>query len=152
MYLVIQRHKKEILKSGYPRNDILLNQNKKEKILALKQKFRLPADKKIFLYAPTWRDDKFYGGGWYDFATELDFEALYRAFDGEIFLLIKYHYLVKSNTDFAAYKKWLRVCDFSYDISELYLVSDALITDYSSVMFDYSLLRRPMFFFAYDFR
>ena len=40
--------------------------------------------------------------------------------------------------------------DQSVDISSLYLVSDMLITDYSSVMFDYSLLNRPMYFYCYD--
>lgn len=141
---------KEILKTGYPRNDILIQKNSKENIKALKQKYQLPLNKKIFLYAPTWRDNQFLGEGWYKFTTDLDFEAFHQAFQEDVFLLVKYHYLVKSKIDFTAYQKWLRVCDHSYDISELYLVSDALITDYSSVMFDYALLKRPMFFYTYD--
>ena len=54
------------------------------------------------------------------------------------------------------HERWNRWPDFVFeaadgtDISELYLLADLLITDYSSAMFDYSLLGRPMYFFAYD--
>ena len=49
-----------------------------------------------------------------------------------------------------AYKGFVYTFDETKDIAWLYLVSDMLITDYSSVMFDYSILNRPMLFFAYD--
>lgn len=141
---------KTMLEIGYPRNDILLNQNNEQNQIRLKKKLGLPLDKKIILYAPTWRDDKFYGGGWYEFTTELDFQQLREVLGKEVFLMVKYHYLVKSNLDLSKEAEFLRVFDNSYDISELYLAADALITDYSSVMFDYSLLNRPMFFYTYD--
>ena len=54
------------------------------------------------------------------------------------------------SVDWSAYKGFVYHFDQSHDIAELFIVSDMLITDYSSVMFDYSLLNRPMLFFAYD--
>ena len=53
--------------------------------------------------------------------------------------------------DWSPYEGFIYHFDQSRDIAELFLVSDILVTDYSSVMFDYSIMNRPMFFFAYDF-
>lgn len=60
------------------------------------------------------------------------------------------HYLVAENFDLTPYKGF--AYDFSHheDIRELYLISDMLVTDYSSVFFDYGNLRRPMIFYVYD--
>ena len=68
--------------------------------------------------------------------------------------MVKLHYLVKCDKDaFPAScidSGFLRVADSSEDIAGLFAEADALITDYSSVMFDYALLDRPMFFYTYD--
>ncbi len=110
----------------------------------------LPPEKKVMLYAPTWRDDAFYSAADYRFETAMDFEKMREAFGGEYVLLVKYHYMVREH------ERWNRWPDFVFeaadgtDISELYLIADLLITDYSSAMFDYSLLGRPIYFFAYD--
>ena len=53
--------------------------------------------------------------------------------------------------DWSPYEGFIYHFDQSRDIAELFLAADILITDYSSVMFDYSIMKRPMFFFAYDF-
>ena len=66
---------KPILEIGYPRNDVLFQKNNEKDIRELKEKLGLPLDKKIMLYAPTWRDNEFYQKGAYKFATELDFEV-----------------------------------------------------------------------------
>ena len=58
---------KEILEIGYPRNDILFHKNNKEDIEKIKKELGLPLDKKIILYAPTWRDNEFHGNGRYKF-------------------------------------------------------------------------------------
>ena len=68
----------------------------------------------------------------------------------EYVLILKMHYLIMDNIDLSKYKGFAYAYSSNQDIQELYLVSDMLITDYSSVMFDYSILRRPMIFFAYD--
>ncbi|MGF7143733.1 CDP-glycerol glycerophosphotransferase [Anaerotaenia torta] len=141
---------KEVLEIGYPRNDVLFAKNNPDSIRELKRKAGLPQDKKILLYAPTWRDNEFYGKGKYKFNPALDFAELQKRLGEEYILIVKYHYLVMDQIDWSPYQGFIYPCDLSYDISNLYLISDMLITDYSSVMFDYSLLRRPMFFFCYD--
>lgn len=141
---------KEMLEIGYPRNDILINKNKEEDINKIKEKLDLPKDKKIILYAPTWRDDEYYDKGEYKFATEMDFDKMYEELKDEYTLIVKFHYLVKENINWDKYNNFVIQCDADWDIQELYLISDIMITDYSSVMFDYALLKRPMIFYAYD--
>lgn len=139
-----------ILQIGYPRNDILIRKNRKDKIEQYKKKLKLPMDKKIILYAPTWRDNEYSEAGKYKFASKLDFDLAKEALSDEYIFIVKYHYLVSDQIDWTPYKGFVYTFDETKDIAWLYLVSDILITDYSSVMFDYSLLYRPMFFFAYD--
>lgn len=140
----------EMLEIGYPRNDVLFHGNTPEHIALLKEKLGLPADKKILLYAPTWRDDEFTGEEAYCFRPELSFDAMMEALGGEYVMIVKYHYLIMDAVDWTPYQDFVYTFDQSRDIAELFLAADGLITDYSSVMFDYSILRRPMFFFAYD--
>lgn len=141
---------KKMLEIGYPRNDSLILKNNSACIEEIKKKYNLPQDKKIILYAPTWRDDEANGPGSYSFSNALDMAAFREAFEDEYVLAVKYHYLVKDTIDWSIYDGFVRTFDESMDISDIYLVSDILITDYSSVMFDYSILRRPMYFYCYD--
>lgn len=116
----------------------------------MKKKLGLPENKKIILYAPTWRDNDYYGKGNYKFQLKLDFDKLQEELSRDYVIIVKYHYLVSSEIDWSVYKGFVYDFGRADDIAELYLVSDMLITDYSSVMFDYSLLMRPMFFYCYD--
>jgi CDP-glycerol glycerophosphotransferase len=141
---------KEMLEIGYPRNDVLFAKNNDADIMELKNQLGLPLDKKIILYAPTWRDNEYYGKGKYKFNPPLDFGELQNRLSDEYVMIVKYHYLVMDQVDWTPYKDFVYSCDLSFDIADLYLVSDMMITDYSSVMFDYSLLKRPMLFFCYD--
>nr|WP_238535140.1 CDP-glycerol glycerophosphotransferase family protein [Fictibacillus macauensis] len=141
---------KEVVEVGYPRNDVLYTKNNEADITALKQKLKLPADKKIILYAPTWRDDQFYGKGRYKFELELDLHRLKDKFGEDYVIVLRMHYLVAENFDLSPYEGFAYDFSFHGDINELYLVSDVMITDYSSVFFDYANLKRPMIFFVYD--
>lgn len=141
---------KDIIEVGYPRNDLLFKKNNDEDIAKLKAELGLPLDKRIILYAPTWRDNEFYGKGRYKFIPHIDFSMLQDEFKEDTVLIVKYHYLIMDQIDLSPYKKFIYAYDASYDISSLYLVSDMLITDYSSVMFDFNILQRPMFFYCYD--
>lgn len=141
---------KTVLEIGYPRNDILFSKNNSSDIKQLKEKLGLPLDKKILLYAPTWRDNEYYRKGAYKFSTTMDFDLMKENLEEEYVCIVKYHYLVKENRDWSTYNGFVYDFDMCEDISMLYLVSDMLITDYSSVMFDYSLLDRPCLFYAYD--
>lgn len=141
---------KEILEIGYPRNDVLFQSNTKEYIRNLKKKLGLPLNKKVILYAPTWRDNEFHGNGRYKFNPRMDFGRLQQELSKDTVIIVKYHYLIMDQVDWSPYQGFIYSYDMTYDISTLYLVSDMLITDYSSVMFDYSLLKRPMVFYCYD--
>ncbi len=143
-------YKGKMLETGYPRNDVLFSQNNTGDIKMLKKSLGLPDDKVVFLYAPTWRDDAATGIGKYHFSNALSVKKMYEAFGDRAVLIIKYHYLVEDNIDWSEYSDFVYMFDQSVDIASLYLVSDILITDYSSVMFDYSLLKRPMYFYCYD--
>ncbi|MCI8307703.1 MAG: bifunctional glycosyltransferase family 2 protein/CDP-glycerol:glycerophosphate glycerophosphotransferase [Lachnospiraceae bacterium] len=140
----------KMLETGYPRNDRLVTCNNPADISAVKKKLGLPDGKKVILYAPTWRDDDASGLGVYHFTCGLDIGLMKESFEDEAVLAVKYHYLVKDNIDWSVYGDFVHVFDEAADITDIYLASDMLITDYSSVMFDYSLLRRPMYFYCYD--
>lgn len=139
-----------MLETGYPRNDVLFEGNNPDNITKLKKKLGLPENKKVLLYAPTWRDDEASGIGRYHFSNALDIDLMKERFGEEAVLIIKYHYLVKDNIDWTPYKDFVYVYTQEVDIAQLYLVSNILITDYSSAMFDYCLLKRPVFFYCYD--
>ncbi len=141
---------KTMVESGYPRNDFLINNNNKETIDLIKRKNNLPLDKKIILYAPTWRDNQFHSVGRYKFDLQMDLDKFRSELGDNYILLLRLHYLVAENLDLSKFEGF--VYDFSQheDIRELYLISDLLITDYSSVFFDYANLKRPMLFYVYD--
>jgi CDP-glycerol glycerophosphotransferase len=143
------RFHRTMLETGYPRNDILYLNNNEEYITNLKQKLLLPS-KKVILYAPTWRDNQFHRKGKYKFDLELDLLSMKEELGDEYVVILRLHYLVAENIDLSPYEGF--VYDFSKyeDIRELYLISDLLITDYSSVFFDYANLKRPILFFVYD--
>lgn len=144
--------KKKILEIGYPRNDILFCPNQAEKSEQIKKQLGIPLHKKVLLYAPTWRDNQFSGNGSYKFYTKLDFDLLKQSLQDEYVLIMKKHYLVRDKFDIEPYKGFVWEFDQEQEISELYLIADALITDYSSVMFDYSILKRPMYFYCFDLK
>ena len=142
--------KGEMIESGYPRNDYLYDANNKQQIHQLKQRMNLPMDKQILMYAPTWRDNQYYAQGRYKFSFQFDLDMLQKTFGKTHVILLRLHYLVAENLDLLKYEGF--VMDFSAyeDIRDLYIVSDLLITDYSSVFFDYANLRRPILFYVYD--
>ena len=139
----------EIIESGYPRNDILYNASSK-KMMDIKTNLGIASDKKVILYAPTWRDDDFFEQGRYKFTFQFELDKLKERFGEEFVLLTRMHYLVAENFDFTAYGDFVKDVSSYPDIAELYLVSDILITDYSSVFFDYANLNRPIIFYMYD--
>lgn len=139
----------QFLDIGYPRNDVLYNSDNSENIAKLK--YSLIGDKKakVITYAPTWRDDDYKKKGVYNFELPFSLKQFFDNVDDNTILIIRPHYLVKDAIDISGYEDRVKIMA-EEDISNLYLISDLLITDYSSVMFDYANLRRPMLFFAYD--
>ncbi|WP_026624640.1 bifunctional glycosyltransferase family 2 protein/CDP-glycerol:glycerophosphate glycerophosphotransferase [Eggerthia catenaformis] len=139
-----------MLETGYPRNDLLKDPDRDEIMIELKKKCGIPLSKRTILYAPTWRDDEYYGNGSYKFQIKLNLEMMKKELGDEYVVILRTHYYIADNIDLTGLE------DFAYnlskydDVTEIYLMSDILITDYSSVFFDYAGLRRPMLFFTYD--
>lgn len=138
----------KIREYGYPRNDYLVNL-KESTISALKTKYNIPQDKKVILYSPTWRDNHFNEKG-YVFRLECNFKKWKEQLGEEYIVLFKPHYLISNKFNNAGLEDFLYCIDENKDINELYAISDLLITDYSSVFFDYTILDRPVIFYMYD--
>jgi CDP-glycerol glycerophosphotransferase len=142
--------KKDILiETGYPRNDFLANL-KVSQIKSLKEKLGLPHSKKVLLYAPTWRDDQKEEGRGFVYKPPADFEYLRSQLGNEYVILFRAHNLISNSFDFSLFDGFVYDVSKVDDINELYAVSDVLMTDYSSVFFDFANLLRPMIFYMYD--
>jgi len=129
------------IKSGFPRNDMIFEALKYKD--ETKEKLNISSDKKVILYAPTWREGKTSN-------IELNVKKMQRILGNEYVLLVRAHYMVSNNMNIREnYPFAINVSNYP-SIEELYSISDVLITDYSSVMFDFAYLKRPMIFYAYD--
>ncbi|MDO4554132.1 MAG: bifunctional glycosyltransferase family 2 protein/CDP-glycerol:glycerophosphate glycerophosphotransferase [Lachnospiraceae bacterium] len=140
----------EMLEVGYPRNDLMYHPDREKITLELKKKMGIPLDKKTILYAPTWRDDEFYGAGQYKFTLKLDLMKLKEALSDEYVIILRTHHYIADNLDVTGVEDFAINLSKYDDITEIYLVSDICITDYSSVFFDYANLKRPILFYTYD--
>ena len=138
------------LETGYPRNDILHSPDRDQIAAIIRKRLGIPKDKKTILYAPTWRDDEFYDKGKYKFQLQLDLDLMKKELGDEYVFLLSTHYFIADSLDVSHLSGFAYNVSKYDDISELYLISDILITDYSSVFFDFANLKRPMLFFTYD--
>jgi CDP-glycerol glycerophosphotransferase len=139
-----------MLEVGYPRNDLLYHPNKEELALTIRKRLGIPLDKKTILYAPTWRDDEYYGKGKYKFQLQLDLALLKERLGEDYCVLLRTHYYIADKLDLEGVENFAYNVSNHDDITEIYLISDICITDYSSVFFDYANLQRPILFFPYD--
>lgn len=99
-----------------------------------------------FLYAPTWRD----GGGDFIKLSGIDFNELNSKLKSmNAKMIVKLHPSTKINLDFESFDKII-IANNQTDPCELMAVADCLITDYSSIYFDYLVLDRPIIFFPFD--
>ncbi|UQS86519.1 bifunctional glycosyltransferase family 2 protein/CDP-glycerol:glycerophosphate glycerophosphotransferase [Nicoliella spurrieriana] len=141
----------KMIKSGYPRNDILNAPDRDQRAIEIKQRLGIPLDKKVILYAPTWRDDERASGNEYKFQLRLNVAKLRENFGDDYVMILRTHYFITDRIDTTTFGDFVYNESNYQDVSELYLVSDILITDYSSVFFDYSILKRPILYFVYDY-
>ncbi len=144
------RYDGEILESGYPRNDVLHSGGAGRLAADVRRRIGLPEGKRVVLYAPTWRDNQYYASGRYRFDLRLDLERAWRELgDDHVFLVRGHHHMAEDVP--AGPRPGFAINVTGYpDISQLFLVSDVLVTDYSSVMFDFAPTGKPMIFYAYD--
>jgi CDP-glycerol glycerophosphotransferase (TagB/SpsB family) len=132
---------------GVPRNDLFFENQGNDKLkVEFKKNYNIPSDKKILLYAPTYRDVK--GSN----PLNLDFEQLQADLGNEYVFILKLHPFLADFQLMDTNQEQPFVYNFSdfEDIQELLLIADALITDYSSVIFDYAITGKPILFYSYD--
>ena len=139
--------------TGIPRTDVFFDDDAKQEI---RRKFfvRYPElkGKKLILVAPTYRGRKVEDADYnFDYA---DLDGLSEQLGEEYKILTRWHPALRNNIDMGKVKpeKCSMAADFSHydDVNDLLIVCDTLITDYSSIIFDYSLLNKPLIYFAYD--
>lgn len=136
---------------GLPRNDELLNMEYKKKEIL--EKLDIKSYSSIILYAPTFREYERDIIGNCTYNSPFDFKKVYEHFGENIMILLRMHYEI---SDYITIDDTLKknVLDVSkYDnLNELLTISDILITDYSSIMFDYSIMKKPIVTYTYDFK
>lgn len=140
----------QILRIGQPRNDLFFEKDCETQKKQLKEEMGLPADKKTILYAPVWREEEATDVGDM-YKMQLGLHRMKETLSEDYVVLIRIHDHI---TGKMILDKALEgfVYDFSFydDVQELMLVSDMMITDYSSMIFDYACLKRPIYFYWYD--
>ena len=144
------RYDGEICESGYPRNDILCGTDADQVAEQVRARLGIPAGKRVIMYAPTWRDNQYYASGRYRFDFRLDLEQAWRRLGDDHVILLRGHHHMADDVPVGSRPGFVHNVTAYPDISELFLITDALITDYSSVMFDFAPTGRPLLFFAYD--
>ena len=144
-----------IWKCGYPKNDILVQNNPEDGVRA-RRELGIPMNHKVLLYAPTWRR-RFKEGQYIDMKVyDLDMPRLKRAltekFGGEWTMLVRFHADLRLCTKgcLEKYPEVIDVTDYQ-DMQRLLMATDVMVSDYSSCIFDAALRRIPCFAFATDF-
>lgn len=137
-----------MLRTGMPKTDVFFDKEaidiiQKQMIL----KFPYLEGKKIILYVPTYRDNELD-----HFHLALDLVKMNQALSNEYIVLLRLHPAIKNQVDLNSFDGF--VYDFSQykKLNDLLFITDILITDYSSIPFDFSLLQKPMIFFPYDLK
>lgn len=141
----------QIIPTGMPRMDIYLNQENRIRITEeLYQRIPQARDNKVILFAPTYRGQN-RAKAYYPY-EKVDFDGLYRLCEEKGYIvLFKMHPWVSDSVPIGA-EHQDRFFDLNEypNINELFYITDLLVTDYSSSIYEFSLMDKPMLFFAYD--
>ncbi len=132
---------------GLPRNDELFNV-KNEEIIQIKNKLKIPLDKKAILYAPTFREYNRDINGCI-IAPPIDIEKWKSKLSDEYIVIFRAHYEINNVLGIKSDDFIYNLSDYN-NLNELMKISDILISDYSSIIIDYSILKRPIYSYAYD--
>ena len=137
-----------LLLSGLPRNDALYSCTE-EKKKELRKQFGVPENKRVILYAPTWRESTD-GGKTCNLKPPINLEKWENELGDKYVLIIRAHVNTRQMLG-------IQFNDFVRDgsdypvVNDLLMVADYLISDYSSIIMDYCILGRPIVCFGYDF-
>lgn len=131
---------------GLPRMDYYFENHDLSKLKSeFCSRYDISQDKKIILYAPTFRDEYKYNNV-FDF---LDIDRFNQELGSDYVLALRLHPKIRNLYDDDSQNKYINVSDWQSE-QELMLISDMLITDYSSIMIEYGILNKPIIFFTYD--
>lgn len=136
------------LRVGLPRNEELWNVTE-EKKAEMRKKLGIPADKKVILYAPTWRESTD-GGKSYEIKPPIHFDEWKKELGEEYVVLFRAHHQTTKVLG-VQYDEFVRDASDYPAVNDLMIAADLLITDYSAIAFDYCILCRPIFCYAYDY-
>lgn len=138
-----------VIETGYPRNDPLANSDDNKRA-QIRQELGIADDKKVILYAPTYREDNRTSAGQYLYSDPLNMETLAEKLGSGYMILLRTHHFIRSAADKGDSDSYLiDVTDYP-EINDLFIAADILVTDYSSVFYDYCILNKPIIFYMYD--
>ncbi len=139
-----------IINKGYPANDIFY-EDTSIKEQEIKDKLNIDSNKKIILYCPTFRDYEVDEHDRKKYSHLLDLEKICDNLGNDYIILMRLHYSILRQLDLSEKVKNVIIDLSNYDdIADLYLISDILITDYSSVFFDFAHSKKPILFYVPD--
>jgi CDP-glycerol glycerophosphotransferase len=135
----------ESLEVGYPRNDVLANATGAD-VARIRSSLGIEPGRRTLLYAPTHREYE------KEYVPKLDLAALADAIGHDFVIMARLHYFYGSDPHLSELHAQGRILDVAshQSIEELCLAADVLVTDYSSIMFDYAVLDRPIVIHASD--
>lgn len=136
------------LRCGMPRNEELWLADENTKA-QMRKKLGIPKEKKVILYAPTWRESTD-GGKSYSIKPPIHFEDWRKELGDEYIVLFRAHHQTTKVLS-VEYNQFVRNVSEYPAVNDLMLAADILITDYSAIAFDYSILGKPILCYAYDY-
>ena len=138
-----------VARLGIPRTDLFFDEARVARVSeALRRRYRLPAGRRVILYAPTFRGESVTRAR---YAEHLDLDLLQAMLGDDCVVLLRLHPFIRDRHPIpAALREFAIDVSDHHDMNELMLISDILVTDYSSVIYEYSLLGRPILFLAPD--
>ena len=142
---------KNVIPTGVPRTDVFFNKNYEEKVKAeLYNIYPQIKNKNIILFAPTFRGNG-HNSAYYPF-FKIDFAKLAKyCEDTNSIVLFKMHPFVRNQLKFPSqYNKYFIDVSNYREVNNILFVTDILISDYSSLVYEFSLFNKPMLFYAYD--
>ena len=134
---------------GLPRNDILVRSSAHEKDI-MRKRIGIPEDKLVILYAPTFRDYLLDESSRCTLEVPFDYKYWEEILGNRFVFLMRMHYEVAKHNVLPRDERWRDVSNYP-SLNELIIASDVLISDYSSIIFDYSILGRPIINYVYDY-
>ncbi|MET1154077.1 CDP-glycerol glycerophosphotransferase family protein, partial [Arthrobacter sp.] len=139
----------DVLTLGYPRNDALAAPDRESRAAQIRRDLGIAPEKIVVLYAPTWRDNAKDGSERHTLVTHLEFDRAGKSLGSEYMFLIRGHHNVAGGSSTLVGPNLIDVSMYP-EINDLILASDLLVTDYSSISFDYCVTDKPIYFLVPD--